>query len=193
MAPAALEETITALNTEQERQTFEVGEEEYEHLLIDLKALCLGLDHLPVQEDQTMFDPGEESEAHGALDSMMKGEEKVGVPRSLLALKDMDWDDNVCYGMEWAEAETLCPAPTIWEGRLCQTPPSWGGVVCPPPSCEGGVMYNSSYSGGVVVCPDPSSGGEVVFPAPPNRGKVQRTVDLMGATMKGMRQAKGNL
>ena len=99
-APATIEDTIAALNTEQEKQLFEAGEEEYEHLLLDLKALGLGLDHLPVQEDQTMFDQGEESEAHGALDSMMKEEEKVGVPRSLLAFQDMDWDDNVWCGMD---------------------------------------------------------------------------------------------
>ena len=38
---------------------FKRGEEEYEHLLIDLKALGLGIEQLPVHEDQVMFDPGE--------------------------------------------------------------------------------------------------------------------------------------
>ena len=126
---------------EQEKQKFKAGEEEYEHLLIDLKALGLGLDHLPAQEDQTMFSPGEESDAHGALDIMMEGEEKVGVPGSLLALQDMDWDDNVWCGMEWEEGETLCPAPTTWKKRLSLK----GGEV----SLRGGEVSND--------CPDDRS------------------------------------
>ena len=82
-----------------------------------------------------MFDPGEESEAHGAIDNIMRGEVKVGVPGSLLALQDMDWDDNEWCGME--EAETLCQAPTTWEERLSKTPLRGGEVVCTVPSCEG--------------------------------------------------------
>ena len=62
--------------------------------MIDRKALGLGLDHLQVQEDQVMFDPGEDSEAHGALDSLMRGEEKVEDSKRLLSIHDMDWDDN---------------------------------------------------------------------------------------------------
>ena len=65
-----------------------------------------------------MFNLGEESAAHGALDSMLRGEEKVESLGSLLALQDMDWDDNTWCGMEWEEAETLLPAPTIWKGEL---------------------------------------------------------------------------
>ena len=103
---------------EQYKQKLEVGEEEYEHLVIYLKALGLGLDHLPAQEDQTMFSPGEESDAHGALNIMMEGEKKVGVPGSLLALQDMDRDDNAWCGTEGEEAEILCPAPTTWKEIL---------------------------------------------------------------------------
>ena len=61
---------------------------------------------------------------------MMEGEEKVGVPGSLLALQDMDWDDNVWCAMELKEEETLCPAPNTWKERL----PHRGGEVindCP--------------------------------------------------------------
>ena len=88
-----------------------------------------------------MFSPGEESDAHGALNIMMEGEKKVGVPGSLLALQDMDWDVNAWCGMEWEEAETLCPAPTTWKERLTisKTPLRGGEVVCPVLSCEGGV------------------------------------------------------
>ena len=38
---SAIKESRTYLSSEQEGQTFKVGEEEYEHLLIDLKALGL--------------------------------------------------------------------------------------------------------------------------------------------------------
>ena len=125
---------------------------------------------------------------------MMKIEEKFGVPGSVLAHQDKNWDDNVWCGMEWEEAETLCPAPTIWEGRLSKAPPRGGEVVCLAPSCEGGVVYNTSYSGGGAVCPDPSIGGEEVCPATPNRGIDQRCCGpVAGTIMKRMRQAKGNI
>ena len=80
---------------------FITGEEEYEHLLINLKALGLGLKQLPAEEDRVMFNPGEENEAHGDLDSMLRGEEKVGGSRRVLATQDMDWDDSPWCGMEW--------------------------------------------------------------------------------------------
>ena len=49
-------EEITIL---QSMRQFEQGEEDYEHLLLDLKALGLGNGPLPDQEDQIMFDPGD--------------------------------------------------------------------------------------------------------------------------------------
>ena len=54
---------------------FKRGEEDYEHLLIDLKAMGLGIELLTEEKDQIMFDPGEEREAHGDLDIILRGEE----------------------------------------------------------------------------------------------------------------------
>ena len=67
-----------ALRAEQGERMFITGEVEYEHLLCDLKALGLGLKQLPAEENQVMFNPGEENEELGDLDSMLRGEEKVG-------------------------------------------------------------------------------------------------------------------
>ena len=75
------------------------------------------------------------------------------------------------------------------EGKLCKTPPRGGEVVSLAPSCEGGVVYNTSYSRGGVLCP-----GERRYARLHEiEGKTKGAVDLTGATMKGMRQAKGNL
>ena len=63
-------EDITIL---QSMRQFEQGEEDYEHFLLDLKALGLGIQTLPDQEDQVMFIPGEEVDAHEALDSHIRG------------------------------------------------------------------------------------------------------------------------
>ena len=78
---------------------FERGEEEYEHLLLDLKALGLGIAPLPDQEDQIMFDPGDEIRAHEALDSPERGEQDEEVTSQVLPSPDMDWDDNPWYGV----------------------------------------------------------------------------------------------
>ena len=96
-----------------EDRMFKRGEEDYEHLLIDLKAICLGIKILPKEKDQNMFDPGEESKAHGDLDLILRGEEEVS--RRVPNTKDMDWDDSTWCGMEWDEAEMLFPAPILWE------------------------------------------------------------------------------
>ena len=76
-----------------------------------------------------MFNPGEENEAHGDLDSMLRGEEKVGGSRRVLATQDMDCDNSPWCGTEWEEAETLFPAPILWEGEVRQTPYRGGEVV----------------------------------------------------------------
>ena len=55
---------------------FKRGEEEYEHLLIDLKVMGLGIEHLLDKQDQIVFDAGEEKEAHGDMDCMLRGEEE---------------------------------------------------------------------------------------------------------------------
>ena len=47
---------------------FKRGEEDYEHLHIDLKTMGIGIKILPEEKDQIMFDPGEEIKAHGDLD-----------------------------------------------------------------------------------------------------------------------------
>ena len=96
-----------------EDRMFKRGEEDYEHLLIDLKAMGLGIKILPEEKDQIMFDPGEESKAHGDLDFILRGEEEVS--RRVPNTKDRDWDDSTWCGMEWDEAETLFPAPILWE------------------------------------------------------------------------------
>ena len=72
---------------------FTSGEEEYENLLLDLKALSLGHQQLQAKEDHVMFNPGEETEAHEDLDSILRGEKRVGGARRVLAIQDMDWDD----------------------------------------------------------------------------------------------------
>ena len=47
-------------------KVFKSGEEEYEHMLLDLKALGLGHQQLQAEEDHVLFSPGEETEAHKA-------------------------------------------------------------------------------------------------------------------------------
>ena len=60
-----------------------------------------------------MFDPGEEIKAHGDIDYILRGEEEV--PRRVPNTKDRDWENSAWCGMEWDEAETLFPAPILWE------------------------------------------------------------------------------
>ena len=44
------------------------------HLLLDLKALGIGIEPLPDKENQIMFETGEEVRVHEVLDSLMRGE-----------------------------------------------------------------------------------------------------------------------
>ena len=62
-------EEITIL---QSMRQFERVEEDYEHLLLDLKALVLVIQTLPDPEDDVMFEPGEAVDAHEALDSLIR-------------------------------------------------------------------------------------------------------------------------
>ena len=82
-----------------------------------------------------MFDPGEESKAHEVLDSLIRGEKEVGGSRRLLSNHDMDWDVTPWCGMEWEEAGTLFPAPTIWEGEVYSTLSCRGEAVCLASTC----------------------------------------------------------
>ena len=134
---------------------FKRGGEDYEHLLIDLKAMGLEIKILPEEKDQIMFDPGEEIKAHGDLDSILRGEKEV--PRRVSNTKDRDWDDSTWCGMEWDEAETLFPAPILWERRTFRTPLRGGAVVCLAPIRGGAVENSSSYRGGhgCLKPPDP--------------------------------------
>ena len=73
---------------------FKSGEEEYEHMLLDLKALGLGHQQLQAEEDHVLFGPGEETEAHEDLDIILRGEDRVGGAGRAIAVQDMDWDDS---------------------------------------------------------------------------------------------------
>ena len=97
----ALQKQRAALSSELGMKVFTSGEEEYEHLQLDLKALGLGHQQLQAEEDHVMFNPGKESEAHLDLDNILRGEKIVGGAERVLAVQDMDWDDHPWFGMEW--------------------------------------------------------------------------------------------
>ena len=125
-----------------------------------------------------MIDPGEESKAHEVLDSLIRGEKEVEGARRLLTNHVMDWDDTPWCDMEWEEAETLFPAPTIWEGEVYSTLSCRGEAVCLASICEGGVVCPDLFSGGEEVCPAPSCEGGVACPATTQRtNSRKRTAD----------------
>ena len=80
-------------------KTFDRGEEEYEHMLMDLQELSLGVIHIEegecVRRSPTpptaslLFSPGEENAAHQNLDSLLELREKDSRTQSAI----MDWDD----------------------------------------------------------------------------------------------------
>ena len=57
LSPTPMKDTLDSTGSNEDRK-FKRGEEDYEHLLIDLKAMGLGIKILPEEKDQIMFDPG---------------------------------------------------------------------------------------------------------------------------------------
>ena len=168
---------------------FERGEEEYEHLLLDLKALGLGIAPLPDQEDQIMFDPGDEIRAHEALDSPERGEQDEEVTSQVLPSPDMDWDDNPWYGVGGSRDNILGTNKWGRGGMLDFILWGRGGMLGSIVWGRGGMLSSNmrgrddvldsnlwesvvcpdQTSVGEVVCPGPSCGGGVVSPAPTRR------------------------
>ena len=62
-----------------------------------------------------MFSPGKESDAQGALDIMMEGEEKVGVPGSLRRSKT--WTGMTMFGVAWSGRRRKLCAQLQQHGR----------------------------------------------------------------------------
>ena len=107
-----LQDRLVVKLEDEEKRTFDKGEEEYEHMLMDLQELSLGVTHMDEGEwvrrapapptASILFDPGEEREAHRSLDSLLEPEEKESTAKSTI----MDWDEAGDRSlMEWQEEE----------------------------------------------------------------------------------------
>ena len=78
---------------------FDKGEEEYEHMLMDLQRLNLGVTVVETGKF-TKFSQGEENKAHLELDEMLEPWKMNYPTRSTT----MDYDDDLIL-MEWEEDE----------------------------------------------------------------------------------------
>ena len=63
------------------------------------RSKSLGHQQLQSEEDNVLFNPGEENDAHEDLDTILRGEKGVGGAERVLAIQDMDWDDYPWCGM----------------------------------------------------------------------------------------------
>ena len=136
----ALQEQRAALRSELGMKVFKSGEEEYKHMLLDIKTLDLGHQQLQAEVDHVMFSPDEETEAREDLDIILRGEE-------------------LCFRLRYHIKRHL--EGERWDARLQSVGERW--------SLNHHSVGKEWYA------------------------RTHPAVDLTGAMMKGMRQAKGNL
>ena len=102
LADYIIELAMEEINMIETQKKFEDGEEEFEHLVMDLRMLKIGTSQLLDDSDQEMFEPGEEEESmkelHVIMDWLREQEvTPAGQAWSSLVLKgeEEEWDSII--------------------------------------------------------------------------------------------------